>query len=109
MGSLLYPAPGVPYSFPTTAHVVGILALLVLGCDGGGVHAAYVPAEAEVEAAIAASDDFTTHKAVFLKATASLVGQGTCSLSELKEMGLGEVPSPQESADLFHLLRREAC
>ena len=62
-------------------------ALLVSGCNGGGSRTAYVPTETEIEAAIAASDDFAVHKPAFLKATSSLVAQGTCSLSELQEMG----------------------
>jgi len=74
-------------TFSKAIYFLGFAAFVASGYKGGGSHTVYVPTEAEIEAAIAASDDFSIHKSVFLKATSSLVGQGRCPLSELKEMG----------------------
>lgn len=68
-------------------YFVTFVALLTSGCGGQSSNTVYIPTEAEIEAAIAASDDFAAHKPAFLKATSFFVSQGTCSLSELKEMG----------------------
>lgn len=68
-------------------YFTALATLLTSGCGGTSSPPANVPTEAELEVAIAASDDFTIHKQAFLSATSSLVSQGTCSLSELKEMG----------------------
>ena len=41
----------------------------------------------EVDAAIRASDDFSSYRQSFMSATAKLIENGTCTLAELKEIG----------------------
>jgi hypothetical protein len=42
---------------------------------------------AQVESAVASSDDFAQYRAQFVKAAVELVDQGKCTVDELKEMG----------------------
>ena len=41
----------------------------------------------DIEAAIGASDDYSSYKQVFIQATAKLIENGTCNIAELKEYG----------------------
>ena len=57
-----------------------------------------MPSMAEIEKAIKSSDDFATHRDVFLRAAASLIQSGTCSLEHLRENG-GWVKSQQHKTE----------
>ncbi len=57
--------------------------LLALDLVAAPVYAALV---ADVETAIKGSDDFVENKAIFVKATSSLVNRNTCSIAELKDL-----------------------
>jgi hypothetical protein len=57
-----------------------------------------MPTMAEIEKAIESSDDFSKHRDVFLRAAATLIQSGTCSLEQLREYG-GWVKSTQHKSE----------